>query len=125
MSTPLLRRSFMHCTTSFLVSRVQPMLARYHVTAYIAGHDHCMETLVDGEVDHHGMGSANFNDHSTKHKSKVPAGSLKFHTPGKSGGFGAFTVSPTSFVARHYEGDGTLLYTHPSRGPRALEMLRA
>ena len=109
-----------HGPTPFLISNVKPMLERYHVTAYISGHDHCMETLVDGEVDYHGMGSANFNAASTEHRSYVPKGSLKFHTPGKSGGFGSYTVSPTSFVARHHEGDGTVLYTHPSRGPRSL-----
>jgi len=108
-----------HGPTSLLVSQVKPMLERHHVTAYIAGHDHCMETLVDGNIDHHGMGSANFNDASTAHESKVPDGSLKFHSPGQSGGFGSFTVTATSFVARHHEGDGTLVYTHPSRGPRS------
>jgi len=108
-----------HGPTGFLVSQVKPMLERHHVTAYIAGHDHCMETLVDGNIDHHGMGAAHSNDPSTAHESKVPDGALKFHSPGQSGGFGSFTVNATSFVARHHEGDGTLLYTHPSRGPRS------
>ena len=58
---------------------VRPLLAKYGVTAYIAGHDHCMETLVDGAVDHHGMGSAHENDDSTKNQKSVPEGSLKFH----------------------------------------------
>ena len=50
----------------------------------------------------------------------VADGALKFHGQGKSGGFGSFTVNATGFVARHHEGDGTLLYTHPSRGPRSM-----
>jgi len=108
-----------HGPTSSLVEHVKPMLEKYRVTAYIAGHDHCMESFVDSNVDYHGMGASHSNDPSTAHKSKVPDGSLKFHAQGKSGGFGSFTVNATSFVARHHEGDGTLLYTHPSRGPRA------
>lgn len=108
-----------HGPTSLLVDAVKPMLERHHVTAYIAGHDHCMETFVDGDIDYHGMGSAHENDRSTSHANKVPKDSLKFHTPGKSGGFGSFTVNASSFVARHHEGDGTLLYTHPTRGPRS------
>ena len=109
-----------HGPTSFLVDHIKPMLETYGVTAFIAGHDHCMESLVVEGVDYHGMGSAHINDKSTQHAGKVPKGSLKFHTPGKSGGFGSFTVNATSFVARHHEGDGTLLYTHPSRAPRAV-----
>ena len=88
---------------------------RYHVTAYVSGHDHCMETLVDGEVDYHGMGSANFNAASTEHRSYVPKGSLKFHTPRKSGGFGSYTVSRPALLARRH---GTL--SPPSRGPVAV-----
>ena len=49
----------------------------------------------------------------------VPYRSLKFHSPGKSGGFGSFVVNATSFVARHHDGDGTVVYTHTSRGPRS------
>jgi len=108
-----------HGPTSSLVTNVKPMLEQHHVTAFLAGHDHCMETFVDGAVDYHGMGSAHENDHSTAHTSAVPDRSLKFHTPGKSGGFGSFVVNATSFVARHHEGDGTVVYTHFSRGPRS------
>jgi hypothetical protein len=64
------------------------------------------------------MGASHSNDPSTAHASSVPSGSLKFHTPGKSGGFGSFTVNATSFIARQHDGDGTLLYTHTARGPR-------
>ena len=66
------------------------------------------------------MGASHSNDKSTAHSSKVPAGSLKFHTPGKSGGFGSFTVTPTTFIARQHDGDGTLLWTAPTRAPRSL-----
>jgi hypothetical protein len=91
-----------------MVKQVKPLLEQYHVTAFIAGHDHCMESFVQNGVDYHGMGASHENDPSTAHKNSVPPGSLQFHAEGKSGGFGSFTVNATSFVARHHEGDGTL-----------------
>lgn len=103
-----------------MVKQVKPLLEQYHVTAFIAGHDHCMESFVQNGVDYHGMGASHENDPSTAHKNSVPPGSLQFHAEGKSGGFGSFTVNATSFVARHHEGDGTLLYTAPTRAPRSL-----
>jgi tartrate-resistant acid phosphatase type 5 len=112
-----------HGPTTEMVKSVKPLLEQYHVTAFIAGHDHCMESFVDSGVDYHGMGASHSNDPSTAHTSAVPAGSLKFHAQGKSGGFGSFTVTPTTFVARHHEGSGALLYTHPTRGPRSLTPL--
>jgi hypothetical protein len=102
-----------------MVKQVKPLLEQYHVTAFIAGHDHCMESFVQNGVDYHGMGASHENDPSTAHKNSVPPGSLQFHAEGKSGGFGSFTVNATSFVARHHEGDGTLLYTAPTRAPRS------
>ena len=109
-----------HGPTAQMVSAVKPLLEQYHVTAFLAGHDHCMESFVDNGVDHHGMGASHSNDPSTAHEKKVPKGSLKFHAKGKSGGFGSFTVNATSFIARHHEGNGQLLYTAPTRSPRSL-----
>ena len=43
-----------HGPTNDLVQHVKPLLEQYRVTAYIAGHDHCMETFVDSNVDYHG-----------------------------------------------------------------------
>lgn len=108
-----------HGPTTMMVQQIKPLLEQYHVTAFLAGHDHCMESFVQNGVDYHGMGASHSNDPSTAHKSAVPTGSLQFHAEGKSGGFGSFTVNATSFIARHHEGDGTLLYTAPTRAPRS------
>ena len=109
-----------HGPTAYMVKTIKPMLEQYHVTAYIAGHDHCIESFVDNGIDHHGMGASHENNPSTAHKKAVPAGLLKYHSEGKSGGFGSFTVNSTAFVARQHDGDGTLLYTAPTRSPRNL-----
>jgi len=107
-----------HGPTDFMVESVKPLMEQYHVTAFIAGHDHCIETFTDGGIDYHGMGASHINSPSQAHKDKVPTGSLKFYTEGTSGGFGSFTVNSTSFIARQHQGDGTLIYTTPTRFPR-------
>jgi tartrate-resistant acid phosphatase type 5 len=35
-----------HGPTAAMIKTVKPLLERYHVTAFIAGHDHCMESFV-------------------------------------------------------------------------------
>ena len=65
-------------------------------------------------IDYHGMGLHRMI--TRPHMSKVPKGSLKFHTPGSSGVYRP--VNATSFVARHHE--ATPCHTHPSRGPRSI-----
>eukprot|EP00729_Bicosta_minor_P011860 gene11860-22720_t len=75
-----------------MVESVKPLMEQYHVTAFIAGHDHCIETFTDGGIDYHGMGASHINSPSQAHKDKVPTGSLKFYTEGTSGGFGSFTT---------------------------------
>ena len=53
---------------------------RYHVTAYIAGHDHCMESFLDDDIDYHGMGATHENDRSTAHRFKVPLAPLTVYS---------------------------------------------
>jgi len=109
-----------HGPTAGLVQTLKPLFEQYHVTAYIAGHDHCIESFVDTGIDYHGMGASHINTASTAHANAVPKGLLKFHTAGKSGGFGSFFVNETAFIGKQHEGDGTLLYTAPTRSPRSL-----
>ena len=83
-----------HGPTLLLIAQLKPLFEAHNVTAYVNGHDHCMEYLNDGsDVDYHTIGSAHSNDPSTAHASAVPAGSLKFHTQGKLGGFASVSVT--------------------------------
>lgn len=108
-----------HGPTTELINDVVPLLEKYNVTAYLAGHDHCMEYLSTGDgIDHHGIGASHSNDPSTAHKDKVPAGSLKWHIEGTSGGFASFQVAATGLTVRHHQGDGTVAYTAPIHPPR-------
>ena len=39
------------------ISKLKPMMEKYHVNAYLAGHDHCAEHINEGganSVDYHG-----------------------------------------------------------------------
>lgn len=108
-----------HGPTSELITDVKPLLEKYNVTAYIAGHDHCMEYLTTGDgLDHHGIGSAHENDPSTAHSTAVPANSLKWHNEGTDGGFASFEVKATGLVVRHHQGDGSVAFVTPPHPPR-------
>ena len=115
-----------HGPTSQLVKDVKPLLEKYHVTAYMNGHDHCAEHIDEGKgVDYHTVGSAHEWSTSTAHKDKIPKDSLKFH-PSQSilhpattnGGFALASVNKTAFVVSHYSGKGDVLYTAKARKPR-------
>merc|ERR1712137_279437 len=68
-----------HGPTSSLVSYLKPLLEKYKVSAYFAGHDHCEEHIDDkGGVQYHIVGAANQNGGSDSNRDKVPAGQLKF-----------------------------------------------
>lgn len=68
-----------HGPTSSLVSYLKPLLEKYAVSAYFAGHDHCQAHIDEnGGVQYHVVGAANQIQGSDKNKDKVPAEQLKF-----------------------------------------------
>lgn len=110
-----------HGPTSVLVSQLRPLLEKYNVTAYVNGHDHCMQHIWEGKtsfVDYHTIGSAHSNDASTAHEHMIPKDSLRFHSAGKLGGFASVAVSSSGLVLVHRDGDGSVKYTSPTRHPR-------
>jgi len=109
-----------HGPTPTLISSLLPLMEKSKVTAYLAGHDHCMEYLNTGtQLDHHGIGSAHSNDPSTAHAHAVPQDSLKWHLEGRSGGFASFDVSKSGLTVRHHAGNGTVVFTAPTHAPRS------
>eukprot|EP01004_Peranema_trichophorum_P005434 NODE_4294_length_1192_cov_42.990645_g3789_i0.p1 GENE.NODE_4294_length_1192_cov_42.990645_g3789_i0~~NODE_4294_length_1192_cov_42.990645_g3789_i0.p1 ORF type:complete len:327 (+),score=50.53 NODE_4294_length_1192_cov_42.990645_g3789_i0:39-1019(+) len=113
-----------HGPTKYLVDNVKPLLEKYHVSAYLAGHDHCAEYLVDpndsAQIQYHGVGAAHGCDDSTAHSSAVPQGSLKFHWAegATRGAYASVSFDSTGLVVKHMSDDGTVLFTAPSRAPR-------
>ena len=108
-----------HGSTASLIATVKPLLEKYGVTTYVAGHDHCAQAILPGKgVDYHGVGSAHSWDTSTAHMSTIPEGSLKFHPHSGIGGFALVSVNKTAFVLTHMSAAGGALYVAPARAPR-------
>jgi len=124
-----------HGPTSLLVSTLKPLLEQYKVTAYLAGHDHCVEYVDEGlGVQYHGIGASHGCDASQAHMSSVPAGSLKYYydappTDDKLaddqiltaddvnpavGAFASVSVSSKGFIVKHLTDTGKVLYTAPT-----------
>ena len=102
-----------HGPTNQLVSDLKPLLEQYNVSAYLAGHDHCAEVIVDSGVAYHGVGSANFNVISQAHRFSIPHGSLKWHVGVRAiGGFASISMDGEDGGMKvvHHSGDGGTLY---------------
>lgn len=108
-----------HGPTTSLVDNVKPLLEKYHVTAYLNGHDHCAEHINEGKgVDYHVIGSAHGWDTSTAHASAIPKNSLKFHPKNGIGGFALVSANKTALLVTHMSAAGDALYVAPARAPR-------
>ena len=72
-----------HGPTNCLVNKLRPLLHKYNVSAYLAGHDHNVQHITDTFMNHTVeyivSGSSAFCESSKKHADDVPIGSLKFH----------------------------------------------
>merc|ERR1719440_1830221 len=69
-----------HGPTAKLQSDVKPLLLKYKVSAFLAGHDHCAEHIDVGDgVQYHGIGSAAYHVKSEDHKDTLKPGQLKYH----------------------------------------------
>ncbi|CAI2300641.1 unnamed protein product [Caenorhabditis sp. 36 PRJEB53466] len=78
-----------HGPTECLRQRLDPLLKRFNVNAYFAGHDHSLQHFVfNGNADHRihyvVSGAASRADSSTKHIKEFSRDNLKFNYPEKS-----------------------------------------
>ncbi|CAH1774170.1 unnamed protein product [Owenia fusiformis] len=107
-----------HGPTEQLLQRLQPMLHKYKVTAYISGHDHNLQhlqyTSAGSLVEYFVIGSANFVDPSLAHKTAVPENSLKFHWADilSLGGFAYIEATPSNMTLTFIEANAKGLYQH-------------
>lgn len=127
-----------HGPTSILVSKLKPLLEKYKVTAYLAGHDHCAEHINDGKgVDYHGVGASHSLCVATDHEKAIPDGSLKWHynkfafdqdhgvgsaarlgDDDTHGAFATVAADSKGLTITHVSGEGKVLYTAPTLAPR-------
>ncbi|CAF0755083.1 unnamed protein product [Brachionus calyciflorus] len=72
-----------HGPTKILVDKLRPLLHKYKVNAYFAGHEHDMEhlshTYMNSTVEYIITGIANLPYYSTEHLNDVPKDSLKYY----------------------------------------------
>jgi len=98
-----------HGPTSSLQTNLKPLLEKYRVSAYFAGHDHCEEHIDDSSgVQYHVVGAGDILSGSNSNKDKVPAEHLKYLDIGIfgyfiQGGFARVSVSKkTGAVVTHF-----------------------
>ena len=107
-----------HGPTQCLVDKLRPLLHKYGVSAYLAGHDHNLQHIRDTydgtTVDYILSGCSALVDNSTEHSSSVPSGSLKYFWGDKSlivnGGFVVAQATTSSMTFTYYETTGKSLY---------------
>jgi len=100
-----------HGPTEQLQNDVKPLLQKYKVSAYLAGHDHCAEHIDVGDgVQYHGIGSAAYQDKHAAHVHALEPGQLKFVDETSGGGFASFVVSKSQMLVVHHTDDGNHIY---------------
>jgi len=112
-----------HGPTKELVTYLLPLMKQYKVTAYISGHDHCLEHLETAPEDPvfilTGAGKeCCYNDNN---RGSVPLGSLLFSVDQNhrtradgakiDGGFGHVNITKNGLVVSYLDQTGTILYT--------------
>lgn len=113
-----------HGPTPSLQAKVRPLLEKYKVTAFLAGHDHCSEHIDVGDgVQYHGIGSAAYHDTSEAHLHTVTAKQLKYHDAETGGGFASFRVSKSSMLITHHDGLGNKMYNSTAVPRTTLEVV--
>lgn len=107
-----------HGPTKCLVERLDPLLYKYSVTAYISGHDHNLQHLQTSKgsqnMDYFVIGAANYVEYNTDHKHDVPKGSSKFVWADISefGGFAFFEATSKNMTFKFIDGERKELYQH-------------
>ncbi|TKR94340.1 hypothetical protein L596_008634 [Steinernema carpocapsae] len=113
-----------HGPSKCLIEKLNPLLKRFGVNAYFAGHDHTLQHIreMDGEIamTHFVSGGASRTDRSFAHKKSVPGYWLQFRYPSgwnpfsqlgfTSGAFMAVDVNADRAKFEFYKGSGTKLY---------------
>merc|ERR1719419_2056994 len=127
-----------HGSTSQLVENLEPLLRRYKVTAYIAGHDHCASYVDDGDGPVYPMnGMGDECCYSAKKKKKLQnllwdPSHLMFYVSKDnaksygypSAGFSSFTLhSDGEMTIRFHNEDGRELFTTTVMSERSYSLL--
>ncbi|XP_070379154.1 tartrate-resistant acid phosphatase type 5-like isoform X3 [Dermacentor albipictus] len=105
-----------HGTTKCLERDLDPLLQKYRVNAYLAGHDHDLQHIrperLGWNVEYFVSGCANFINPSLIHRRSLPRNSLKFAWASvfSYGGFAYMEVAEDSMVITFYDSGGKILH---------------
>lgn len=107
-----------HGSTLCLVNRLMPLLHKYKVSSYLAGHDHNLQHLthyyLNHTVEYMVAGPNSHFKKSIPNLNNVPKDSLKFNWPTQSenlfGGFLMLQANEQNMTVNFMKADGTTLY---------------
>ncbi|CEF67893.1 Tartrate-resistant acid phosphatase type 5 [Strongyloides ratti] len=104
-----------HGPTKCLIDKLDPLLRKYNVTAYFAGHDHNLQDLLvyDKESETYMSyiisGAGSKTDRSKKNKNKISDDSVRFFYPQNFNPFGQLGLSDGGFISVEVKNDQAVL----------------
>eukprot|EP00759_Apiculatamorpha_spiralis_P046296 PhF_6_TR42764/c0_g1_i1/m.64679/K14379/ACP5; tartrate-resistant acid phosphatase type 5 len=112
-----------HGNTPNLVSTLRPLMYKANVTAFLSGHDHCLQYLQDDQLPYILSGAADDCCYPLVNAGEVPPGVLKFYRSqenahGLYGGYVTMSITAQGAQASYRDQDGNILFTTPSFPPR-------
>lgn len=116
-----------HGNTQNLIDNLKPLLVKYNVTGYLAGHDHCMSVVKEPDFPLYYIvsGNANFCCTQPDHLEDIPVDKeLEWYAAGKKlalrGGFSTIRVPDLTagLTIAFHDQDGELLHATDSVPPR-------
>lgn len=113
-----------HGPTQSLVARLRPLMQKHRVNGHLAGHDHCLEHILDGDSAHIVSGAGAQAWYAPHHADKIAPATLAWgmtsaNAGARVGGFAAMRIATGSASVSYYDDTGALLYVSPSIKPRS------
>ncbi|VDO30549.1 unnamed protein product [Brugia timori] len=115
-----------HGSLNCLIEKLKPLLEKYHVTAYVAGHDHTLQHIVTEyslsenaeKIPLHYVisGAASRSDRSVKHIDTVPQGSLHFNYPTGFNPFSQIGFSNGGFIYVDMDSEKAMFIFYNGKG---------
>merc|ERR1712083_660257 len=121
-----------HGNTKILVDRLRPMMQKYKVTAYLSGHDHCLnhfeETVSSSEppIAYVLAGAGGRSVYNKSENAETPDGALKFYVTddnkphGFLSGFAHLNLTQLGMTVSYYGDTQELLFRSRLFPPRSV-----
>lgn len=99
-------------------------MAKYEVTAYLSGHDHCLNHIEEDGIYFVLSGAGAKAWYTADNMGKIETAKVKWYwAKGNKGdfdgGFASVTLTDEAATVRYYGNDGTELYTATPKPPRS------